>query len=299
MFDVTILADKRYLLPRDNDWYVQNILLEDQIVSDALKAEGLKVNRIAWDDPNYQWTNTKSVLFRAVWDYFDRYGEFRKWFDQTSKLTRFINSKNLIDWNIDKHYLQDLNERGINIARTFYVEQGQEIGLDQAIKQANFKTEEVVLKPCISGAARHTYKFKKSDWQKHNTLFRDLVSKEAMMLQEFQNNVVLTGEASLMVFNGRYSHAVLKKAKENDFRVQDDFGGTVEPYKPDGAEIAFAEAVFQACDEVPLYGRADIFRDNTGKIALAELEIFEPELWFRFHPNAATDMAGAIKSRFF
>ena len=28
--------------------------------------------------------------------------------------------------------------------------------------------------------------------------------------------------------NGIYTHAVLKKAKSGDFRVQDDFGGSVE-----------------------------------------------------------------------
>ena len=29
------------------------------------------------------------------------------------------------------------------------------------------------------------------------------------------------------MINGQFTHAVLKKAKPGDFRVQDDFGGTV------------------------------------------------------------------------
>ena len=41
----------------------------------------------------------------------------------------------------------------------------------------------------------------------------------------------------------------------------------------------------------------DIFKDNDGKWALAELEIFEPELWFRNRPEAALILAEIIKSK--
>ena len=45
------------------------------------------------------------------------------------------------------------------------------------------------------------------------------------MLQEYQNKITTKGEVAFMIFGGKYSHAVLKKAKPGDFRVQDDFGG--------------------------------------------------------------------------
>ena len=45
----------------------------------------------------------------------------------------------------------------------------------------------------------------------------------------------------------------------------------------------------------PIYARVDIFKDNNGKWALAELEIFEPELWFRLKPEAANVLARTIK----
>ena len=96
------------------------------------------------------------------------------------------------------------------------------------------------------------------------------------MLQEFQKNIVEEGEISMMVFDGRFTHAVLKIAKPGDFRVQDDYGGSVHIYQPSAEEITFAENVVKACSEMPLYARVDIFKDNDGHWALAELEIFEP-----------------------
>ena len=302
-FDVVILTDPRYLNPEKRNVYIENVLLEDQLVLEAFDTLGIKATRKAWDDPSFDWTNTKYALFRATWDYFDRFEEFSKWYQNTSKLTQFINSKELIDWNIDKHYLKELETKGVNIPNTIIVESGELLDLKEAIEKANsaFSTvcDDFVLKPCISGGARHTYKFHKSDWQKHNPIFKELVAHEAMMLQEFQHNIVSEGEISLMLFNGQYTHSVLKVAKSGDFRVQDDFGGSVHDYNPSKEQIEFAKSVVEAAPELPMYARVDIFKDNNGKWALAELEIFEPELWFRICPEAANTMAKAIYEKYF
>ncbi|MBO6631975.1 MAG: hypothetical protein JJ936_10545, partial [Psychroserpens sp.] len=61
--------------------------------------------------------------------------------------------------------------------------------------------------------------------------------------------------------------------------------------------IQFAEAAVKACPELPIYARVDIFEDNEGSIALSELELIEPELWFRNHKQAALVLADGIKAR--
>ena len=48
---------------------------------------------------------------------------------------------------------------------------------------------------------------------------------------------------------------------------------------------------------MPIYARVDVFLDNENKLALAELELIEPELWFRNYPKAAHKLAKAIKER--
>ncbi|MCK0159665.1 RimK family alpha-L-glutamate ligase [Allomuricauda sp. F6463D] len=302
-FDVVVLTDHRYVAPKKSSPYIKNVLLEDQLVLEALENQGFNVVRKSWDDSNFDWSTTKFALFRTTWDYFDRFSEFSKWLESTSKRTRFINSQKLIYWNIDKHYLQDLSNNGVTIPKTVFIEKGTTITLANAISNSEvnngFNTDAYILKPCVSGAARHTYKIHKDAIENYESIFQKLVAEEAMMLQEFQKNIVSEGEISMMVFNGEFTHAVLKIAKPGDFRVQDDFGGTVHNYTPNQEQIAFAQGVVKAAPELPIYARVDIFRDNEGNWALAELEIFEPELWFRLNHKAADKLAFAIKNKFF
>ncbi len=55
------------------------------------------------------------------------------------------------------------------------------------------------------------------------------------------------GEDALMLFNGRFAHAVRKLPKPGDFRVQDDYGGTVHPHEPSALQIEFAQRAMAAC----------------------------------------------------
>ncbi|SNZ00065.1 ATP-grasp domain-containing protein [Flagellimonas pacifica] len=302
-YDIVILTDPRYTNPKELNSGIENVLLEDQLVLDALKKIGFSATRKSWDDPDFDWTTTQYAIFRSTWDCFNRFSEFSNWLNDVSGKTKLINSKKLINWNIDKHYMKDLAANGIAIPKTLFIEQGETITLSDAIKKAiegyGFDNTSLVLKPCISGGARHTYKILPSEVVQYDELFQELVTNEAMMLQEFQHNIVTKGEISMMVFNGKFTNAVLKIAKLGDFRVQDDFGGSVQKYNPSKEEISFTENVVAAAPEMPIYARVDIFRDNDNNLALAELEIFEPELWFRLFPDAANVLANSIKSRLF
>ena len=125
-------------------------------------------------------------------------------------------------------------------------------------------------------------------------LLAELLTRESMIVQPFQADIALTGEDSLMVFDGRYSHAVRKVPKPGDFRVQDDHGGTVYKYRPTDEQIALSERAAAVCQPVPVYGRVDMVRDNVGRLAVMELELIEPELWLRFHPPAAERFAECL-----
>ncbi|UII79427.1 RimK family alpha-L-glutamate ligase [Flagellimonas sp. CMM7] len=302
-YDVVILTDRRFIDPETTSKSIDNVLLEDGLVSDALKSNGLKVARKSWDDPEFDWTTTKYALFRSTWDCFERFPEFSLWLNDVSNKTQLINSESLINWNIDKHYMQDMADAGVTIPRTLFIEKGTATSLKQtyehAIEKHGFRPKNLVLKPCLSGGARHTYKIKPEEISQYEILFQELIAQEAMMLQEFQQNIVEQGEISMMVFNGKFANAVLKVAKPGDFRVQDDFGGSVQEYTPSQEEIDFAEEVVLAAPEPPIYARVDIFKDNDGNWALAELEIFEPELWFRLFPKAADSLATCIKESLF
>ncbi|MEZ4858381.1 MAG: hypothetical protein R2781_06180 [Flavobacteriaceae bacterium] len=292
MTDITILTCKAYLSPQPGNTYVENIFTEYELLKEALEAKGMTVERTFWDDPNYDWGNTKAVVFRTIWDYFERFDKFWPWLETMKDKTILINPFSLIEWNIDKHYLKDLEEKGIAIVPTYFVDKGKHQSLQKVSDVMGWK--DIVIKPAISGAAFHTYKIFEHEISENEAFFKQLVSERDMLVQEYQETITIMGEASLMVFNGKYTHAILKKAKAGDFRVQDDFGGTVHPYTPSKEEIAFAEKVFSVCNPVPAYGRADIIWDALGNIYLSELEIVEPELWVRNNPASAKSFAEGI-----
>lgn len=294
-YDVTVLTQKKFFEPKNPDWYVNQAIKEDNFVIDALKRKDLKVIKTYWDNPYFDFKETKIVLLRTIWDYFYRFKEFSKWLIKTKELTKIINHPEIIYQNIDKHYLIDLKIEGINIPKTYFIDKGDKRSLSELHK--DFSLNNSVLKPCVSGAGRHTYKLEADNLQEYENIYKQLISEEDIMLQEFQHNIYEKGEIAFMVFNGKFSHAVLKKAKKGDFRVQDDFGGSVHIYSPSQEEVKFAENVVAVVSPTPVYARVDIIWDNNNKPAVSELELIEPELWFRFYPPAADLLADAITAK--
>jgi glutathione synthase/RimK-type ligase-like ATP-grasp enzyme len=252
----------------------------------------MRVIRTNWDNSSFDWSSTKFILFRTIWDYFDRFDDFTEWLERIGTKTKMINPYNTIRWNMDKHYLQDMDKMGINIPPTLFIETGDSRSLNEVVTESTWN--DFILKPAVSGAGRHTYRFQMDSIANHETIFEKLIKNESMLLQEFQQNVLTHGEVAFILIAGKFSHAILKKAKPGDFRVQDDFGGTIHEYLASKEEIDFSEAIISTCDPIPVYARVDLIRDNHNKLCLSELELIEPELWFRKKPEAADLLAEKI-----
>ncbi len=302
-FSIVLLSADAYLDKNQQSPLINNVRWEDGLVANALEEEGITVTIKSWSDSSYDWSSPDFILVRTPWDYFERSEQFIKWFTAASAKTTFINSAELITWNFDKNYLKQLKSKGIHIPKTYFIQKGSDLTLESALKNAEHSFGQTcstwVVKPCIAAGAFHTYKFEAKEKGNYEYLFQKLIRTGDYMLQEFQENIVAKGEVSLVFFGTTFSHAILKNAKSGDFRVQDDYGGTVRLYKASQQEIKFGLEVLKACDELPIYSRVDIFEDNEGKLALAELEIFEPELWFRLQPNSAAILAKTIKMKYF
>lgn len=298
-YDIVLLTDSRFTVPNPPDQYAHNVILEDSLLLNALKQKGLNVFKTNWDNESFDWSSTSCVMIRTTWDIYDegKFEKFQNWLSDVNKCTQLINDFSTIQWNIDKNYLQDLKDKGINIPPTLFIPQGDSRKLEEIVQSAGW--ENPILKPAISGGGRHTYKLTNQKIKEVSLIYPDLIKNEAMLLQEFQKNVVEKGELTLMVFDGKYSHAVLKKAKPGDFRVQDDFGGTVHSYEPTQEEIDFAESVVAVCDPIPLQARVDFIWDNDDQLSVSELELIEPELWFRNKKGSADLCAEGIVNRYF
>ena len=288
-YDVVVLTDSRYVNPLKTNTYISNVLREDELVINALKEKNLSVVKKDWNDSIFDWETTRSILFRSTWDYFDKFELFKKWFNKTKNKCLMINSTETIEWNIDKHYLLDLQEHQIPIPNSEFIKRGSSIDLSLLMQKKNWN--EIVVKPTISGAAKNTYRLKEEEIIQFGPTWEKLIYKEDFIVQEFQNNVISEGEVAMIVIGGKFTHAVLKKAKEGDFRVQDDFGGSIAIYNPSEEMVKLAEKCTRILTPIPSYARVDIIWDNLGELAVSELELIEPELWFRLNPNAAQKLA--------
>ena len=295
--DVALLTDARYVAPAapPGDEYFGNILADDALLQDALGRLGLSSERVDWADPAVDWTRFRCAVFRTTWDYFDRIDEFRAWLESVEASTRLLNPADLIRWNLDKHYLGELAGKGVPVVSSRFIEAGDETPLPQLLAESGW--EEGVIKPCISGAARLTFRVNRATAEVVDGRLRAARAGEAFLLQPFQASILDDGEVTLMVMDGQVTHGIRKRARPGDFRVQDDHGGTVHPHTPSAKEVEVALRAMAACPSLPAYGRVDLVEDNEGGLAVMELEIIEPELWLRFHPPAATAFAEAIARR--
>jgi glutathione synthase/RimK-type ligase-like ATP-grasp enzyme len=295
--DVALLTDHRYTaaVATPDDWYLGNILADDGLLQAALRERGLSSVRLDWADPGVDWSRFGIAVFRTTWDYFDRQAEFMAWIERTASLTRLCNPAALVRWNIDKHYLGDLAAAGVPIVPTRYLERGDATPLAAHLEAAGW--DQAIVKPCISGAARHTYRLDRDSAAAIEPVVRALLAGEAMMLQPFLPAILDQGEDTLVVIDGRYTHALRKRAKAGDFRVQDDYGGTLHACEPTPAQRALAAQAMAACPHAPAYGRVDMVHDAAGNPCVMELELIEPELWLRRHPPAAIAFADAIAAR--
>jgi glutathione synthase/RimK-type ligase-like ATP-grasp enzyme len=292
-FDVVLLTDSRYVNPKKIDPYIQNVLKEDRLVMDGLDKLNLRTIKKDWNDNNFNWSSTKSAIFRSTWDYFDQFSNFRNWLELVKEQCYLINPYEQINWNLDKHYLLDLQKLDLPIVESVFVSKKTQLNLETISKSKNWK--DIVIKPTISGAARHTYHLKNHEIKKFQDKWLSLTNNEDFLVQEFQKNILSTGEIAVMIFGGEYSHSVLKKAKKGDFRVQDDFGGSVEKIIPSLEIIELAEKTVKSLKTMPLYARVDIIFDNGSNPVISELELIEPELWFRFKEESAYKLAEIVK----
>ncbi len=291
--EIALVTERRYE-QRSSELtaYEENIFEEDRLLIDALKARGVKAVRLDWSRPDADWEAYDAVVLRTPWDYFDRFQPFMAWLDRLAGHRCVLNDVDTLRWNIDKHYLAELADAGVPVVPTVFVEQGTRTSLSDAIEELG--AQNVVIKPVVSGAARETYKVTADNRDRHSATFERLCAERAMMVQPFMPGIVEHGEVTVVAMGGKATHALVKRAKAGDFRVQDDHGGTVHAHDAAGDELELAQAALSIRERAPVYGRVDMVRDPDGVARVMELELIEPELWLRLHPPAAVAFAEGI-----
>jgi glutathione synthase/RimK-type ligase-like ATP-grasp enzyme len=122
-------------------------------------------------------------------------------------------------------------------------------------------------------------------------------ARRPMIVQPLLEEIGRTGEFSLMLFGGDYSHAVVKRPKSGDFRVQEYHGGvTTACNAPPAGAIELAQQALAAAPARATYARVDIVPDDGGTLRIMELELIEPSLFLDQVPAASAAFSRAILS---
>ena len=267
---------------------------DDRLAVPPLKARGIEVVPAVWNDPKVAWDSFDLVVVRSPWDYMHHGDAFRQWFTTLDRAGVPVqNPTSVLRWNLDKTYLQWIEERGGSVVPTEWVEKGGSVGLAEVLKRRGWGR--AVVKPTVSGGAVDTWIIDQGTAAADQPKILPILARCGLMIQPFLAEIETDGELSMLFYNGKYSHAVRKRPKSGDFRVQTDHGGTVEPATPSVGTLREAQRIVDLRGEDLLYARVDgvVVGDE---FLLMEYEVLEPQIFLPYHPQAADRFAEAVAS---
>lgn len=252
---------------------------------------------VVWDDSEVNWQGFSGIVIGSCWDYHKRLDEFLAWVDLLEKRDiLLLNPTGIIRWNSNKRYLLDLKGKGISIVPTVFLQRNSGTNLKQLLKNCGW--QQAVIKPTVAATAYQTWLTSFDNPESDQSRLEKMLAEfPEVMIQQFLKVIRTGGEGSFIFFGGRFSHAVVKKPKAADFRVQDDFGGKAFRQVPGQHLVNQAESILQAIDKVPLYARVDAIKIDR-KLILMELELIEPVLFLGMDEEAPDRFAKAITQMF-
>jgi glutathione synthase/RimK-type ligase-like ATP-grasp enzyme len=264
----------------------------EQLLLPHLAAAGVDVRMVDWCDASVRFSQFDLIVLRSCWDYHLRAQEFAEWLCRTAHVAPVLNYIETVLWNSNKFYLRELEAQGIQIAPTCFVSGDERI--DQHHLTQIQSWAKVVVKPAISASAHETRLFERGTMPSPEQL-AELMGGKDFLLQRFIPQIQAQGEISFIYIDGVYSHAVLKRPADGDFRVQQEHGGSAELFAPATSLLQAANKIAQAVPQVSdsLYCRLDAV-EREGKLILMELELIEPELFLGLAKGAAERFAAAI-----
>lgn len=262
----------------------------------ALAEAGVEARWAAWTDPSVDWSQGLVVL-RSTWDYTHAHARFLDW---VRAVPRLANPADVVAWNSDKTYLAELAAAGVPVVPTAIARPGADLPAAAG---------EVVVKPSVGAGSRGVGRFTPDRFREAQEHAAELhAAGRTVLVQPYLAGVDHSGEAALVYFDGRFSHAITKGAMIPAGAAHAVHGDAlfveenIEPRDPSDAELAAGEAALAYVRERfgadQLYARVDLLPAPDGPVVV-ELELVEPSLFLQDAPDgqAAARFAAAIRDR--
>ncbi len=224
----------------------------------------------------------KAIIIRTIWNYYKKPEPFMELLDFCEKHgLPLLNPTDIVTWNMDKRYLQDLQNEGIELIPTEFVFQHEENIFDRARSKG---WKKIVLKPMISGGSYHTFVISSQEQDRFEQLVAEYFQNRPYLLQEFIPEIE-QGEVSTLSFANGYIYSITKVPQEGDYRVQFNYGGKYHLSEVHPYILTLSEKLRNRFNNRALYQRVDGVWRN-GRFLLMEVELIEPDLYLGHHEEA-------------
>jgi len=271
-------------------------VIDDEHLINPLADLGWLVSTVSWRQTEIPWSTFDAVIIRSTWDYWDDVPGFLVVLEQIDQETQLANSLETARWNLEKTYLADLERKGIGIVPTVWP-----AGVSPDSFQlfpGQLDSDDMVIKPVIGANGDRAFRVSPADPVQRLEMISNCFSDRRAMVQKFMSFILTEGEFSLFFFEGEFSHAILKTPSDLEFRCQEEHGGNIQSIVPEPLLLERAQQALDALDETLLYARVDFVRDDNNDFLVMELELIEPSMYLRTHPDAPMRFARAIDERF-
>jgi hypothetical protein len=261
---------------------------DQELLLDAIRGAGLQAEMLAWDDPGGDPGVFDLCVLRSCWNYYEDPDAFLAWCLRAATSSRLLNDVEVIQWNLHKGYLRQLEDTGIPIVPTVWFERGEQVDLRETMLARGW--DDIVIKPAVSASSFGTRRYPVGQLAEAQRFLDAVLAERDTMVQRYMSTVELAGERAIVWIDGRVTHAVVKSP-----RFADGAERVSDPVGVSGEERAAVISVLSRVKEPLLYARVDLVPADGGKSLLSELELMEPSLFLKQCPEALERFVAAIR----
>jgi len=267
----------------------------DAGLAEALGDFGFMTALPSWDDPEVDWASFDLVVLRTPWDAVYTPDAFVAWTRRCSAACPVWNGPEVVAWNIHKRYLLELEAAGIPIVPTLLCESGSTVSLRSQMLRLG--SRHLVVKPAIDAGGEHLLQVTERNTQAGEQHLGELLAAGDVLIQPFLSSVLTAGELSVVGLNGAIRYAVRKRPAAGEVRIHPEYGGQVEEVLLTTELRDLASRALAVVRHDWLYARVDLLQADDGSWLVGEVELIEPDLYLRFVPGSAQQVAAAIVER--
>lgn len=203
--------NKRVAIVSCNKW--KNKVLEDVKLKYYLAKAHVKADIVSWEE-NIDYTKYDAIIIRSVWGF--EIESFKKWLKSVNKQVKIINKYDLINNTFSKKNQFDILDKYnvLHIPTKTLKSDMNIIKNVNKIWDAHYSnSDKIVVKPDISESGNNTFILAKEENIKNRITLDELSKKfanqDVLLIQPFIPEVN-NGEISVILFNKKVSHAILR-----------------------------------------------------------------------------------------